>query len=189
MVSDMVGRRNASRRRVGTRMLGGAFRAKSDAAKAYRTAAALGAASPIEDLPFPEPRCQEFVASRTPGASTELHDNHHLFQFHSPSIARPPIMPAPIRGEQFLSGASGQNTRNLLRVIILGFIAAAAVSSRLFSVIRFESIIHECRSKAISDSYMRTSADPNSRSVVQFPGHQVSCQAWLLQLLGLVRRP
>jgi dolichyl-diphosphooligosaccharide--protein glycosyltransferase len=32
----------------------------------------------------------------------------------------------------------------LLRVIILGLIAAAAVSSRLFSVIRFESIIHEC---------------------------------------------
>lgn len=53
-------------------------------------------------------------------------------------------MPAIASGDHFLSGPSAQNTRNLLRVIILGFIAAAAVSSRLFSVIRFESIIHEC---------------------------------------------
>ncbi|KAK5680128.1 oligosaccharyl transferase stt3 subunit, partial [Elasticomyces elasticus] len=42
-----------------------------------------------------------------------------------------------------LKGSSGKSTRGLLRIIILGTIAAAAVSSRLFSVIRFESIIHE----------------------------------------------
>ncbi|PYI25175.1 STT3 subunit of Oligosaccharyl transferase [Aspergillus indologenus CBS 114.80] len=42
-----------------------------------------------------------------------------------------------------LKGNTGRNTRGLLRIIILGTIAAAAVSSRLFSVIRFESIIHE----------------------------------------------
>ncbi|KAL2854291.1 Oligosaccharyl transferase STT3 subunit-domain-containing protein [Aspergillus pseudoustus] len=42
-----------------------------------------------------------------------------------------------------LKGSSGQNTRGLLKVIILVTISAAAVSSRLFSVIRFESIIHE----------------------------------------------
>ncbi|PWY89358.1 STT3 subunit of Oligosaccharyl transferase [Aspergillus heteromorphus CBS 117.55] len=42
-----------------------------------------------------------------------------------------------------LKGDSGRNTRGLLRFIILATIAAAAVSSRLFSVIRFESIIHE----------------------------------------------
>ncbi|KAF2836452.1 glycosyltransferase family 66 protein [Patellaria atrata CBS 101060] len=46
-------------------------------------------------------------------------------------------------GDQLLKGATGRNTRGLLRVIILCTIAAAAVSSRLFSVIRFESIIHE----------------------------------------------
>ena len=69
--------------------------------------------------------------------------------------------------EPFLKGDSGRNTRGLLRLIILCTIAAAAVSSRLFSVIRessdhrnavpatwsmltyasssgFESIIHEC---------------------------------------------
>lgn len=45
---------------------------------------------------------------------------------------------------QLLKQATGRNTRGLLRVIILVLIAAAAVSSRLFSVIRFESIIHEC---------------------------------------------
>ncbi|KAJ5728636.1 uncharacterized protein N7483_003144 [Penicillium malachiteum] len=42
-----------------------------------------------------------------------------------------------------LKGSSGRNTRGLLRIVILLTIAAAAVASRLFSVIRFESIIHE----------------------------------------------
>lgn len=46
-------------------------------------------------------------------------------------------------GSQFFEGETGRNTRGLLRLIILVFIAAAAISSRLFSVIRFESIIHE----------------------------------------------
>ncbi|ETS87038.1 Dolichyl-diphosphooligosaccharide--protein glycosyltransferase subunit stt3 [Pestalotiopsis fici W106-1] len=49
--------------------------------------------------------------------------------------------PSPI---QALAGlGQNKNTKTLLRVLILGFIAAAAVASRLFSVIRFESIIHE----------------------------------------------
>lgn len=48
-------------------------------------------------------------------------------------------------GRQFFKGETGRNTRGLLRLIILVTIAAAAVSSRLFSVIRFESIIHECQ--------------------------------------------
>jgi dolichyl-diphosphooligosaccharide--protein glycosyltransferase len=43
-----------------------------------------------------------------------------------------------------LKQANGRNTRTLLRVTILCLIAGAAVASRLFSVIRFESIIHEC---------------------------------------------
>ncbi|SPJ79213.1 probable oligosaccharyltransferase [Fusarium torulosum] len=42
-----------------------------------------------------------------------------------------------------LAGVAGGNTKTLLKVIILLFIAGAAISSRLFSVIRFESIIHE----------------------------------------------
>ncbi|KAL9111323.1 MAG: hypothetical protein Q9227_004200 [Pyrenula ochraceoflavens] len=45
--------------------------------------------------------------------------------------------------DPLLQGGSTKSTRTLFRVVILGVIAAAAVSSRLFSVIRFESIIHE----------------------------------------------
>lgn len=41
---------------------------------------------------------------------------------------------APV--DVLLKGNSGRNTRGLLRIIILATIAAAAVSSRLFSVIR-----------------------------------------------------
>lgn len=52
---------------------------------------------------------------------------------------------AAVEGDSFLKQATGPNTRGLLRVIILCLIAGAAVSSRLFSVIRFESIIHECQ--------------------------------------------
>lgn len=43
----------------------------------------------------------------------------------------------------FFSSEGGKNTRGLLRVVILLTIAGAAIASRLFSVIRFESIIHE----------------------------------------------
>ncbi|KLJ06617.1 dolichyl-diphosphooligosaccharide-protein glycosyltransferase [Blastomyces silverae] len=50
---------------------------------------------------------------------------------------------ATVAIEPVLKGAASSNSRGLLRVTILVLIAAAAVSSRLFSVIRFESIIHE----------------------------------------------
>ncbi|TID16984.1 oligosaccharyl transferase stt3 subunit [Venturia nashicola] len=45
--------------------------------------------------------------------------------------------------DALLKGDAAKNTRTLLRAIILLTIAGAAISSRLFSVIRFESIIHE----------------------------------------------
>ncbi|PUU80681.1 Oligosaccharyl transferase STT3 subunit-domain-containing protein [Tuber borchii] len=45
--------------------------------------------------------------------------------------------------EALLKDESTRNVRRLLKVLILITIAGAAVSSRLFSVIRFESIIHE----------------------------------------------
>ena len=41
--------------------------------------------------------------------------------------------------EPFFKGDTGRNTRGLLRLIILCTIAAAAVASRLFSVIRKSS--------------------------------------------------
>ncbi|KAI0172055.1 glycosyltransferase family 66 protein [Hypoxylon sp. FL1284] len=45
--------------------------------------------------------------------------------------------------DMLVSVGKNESTKTLLRVIILCFIAGAAVASRLFSVIRFESIIHE----------------------------------------------
>lgn len=57
---------------------------------------------------------------------------------------------AAVEEGQLLKQATGRNTRGLLRVIILCLIAGAAVSSRLFSVIRFESIIHECQYHHVS---------------------------------------
>ncbi|KAF2750561.1 glycosyltransferase family 66 protein [Sporormia fimetaria CBS 119925] len=52
-------------------------------------------------------------------------------------------MSVQMEDNQLLKQATSPKTRGLLRVIILALIAGAAVSSRLFSVIRFESIIHE----------------------------------------------
>lgn len=42
-----------------------------------------------------------------------------------------------------LAPESLANIKALLRIVILGAIAGAAVASRLFAVVRFESIIHE----------------------------------------------
>ncbi|KAH6998152.1 family 66 glycosyltransferase [Ilyonectria sp. MPI-CAGE-AT-0026] len=47
------------------------------------------------------------------------------------------------KSQDLLEGVTAPKVRTLLRVVILFFIAGAAISSRLFSVIRFESIIHE----------------------------------------------
>lgn len=47
---------------------------------------------------------------------------------------------APISVEPFLKGDTGRNTRGLLRLVILLTIAAAAVASRLFSVIRTRTL-------------------------------------------------
>ena len=48
---------------------------------------------------------------------------------------------ATIGLEPFLKGDGGRNTRGMLRIIILCTIAAAAVASRLFSVIRKSTFI------------------------------------------------
>lgn len=42
-----------------------------------------------------------------------------------------------------ISPTTIENTQSFLRILILGLIAGAAVGSRLFAVIRFESVIHE----------------------------------------------
>lgn len=87
-------------------------------------------------------------------------------------------------GSQFFKGETGRNTRGLVRLIILCFIAGAAVSSRLFSVIRFESIIHECWSLPVCS--IDTADSSASRSLVQFQSNKVPSHTWLLQILGLV---
>ncbi|KAF3923126.1 hypothetical protein ABW20_dc0107416 [Dactylellina cionopaga] len=50
---------------------------------------------------------------------------------------------ASVKSTLFKDPASTESIRNILKVVILLTIAAASMSSRLFSVIRFESIIHE----------------------------------------------
>jgi hypothetical protein len=46
--------------------------------------------------------------------------------------------------DPLLRGSSGQSSRGLLRVIILCTIAAAAISARLFSVIRMYILPEAC---------------------------------------------
>lgn len=52
-------------------------------------------------------------------------------------VESPQVVPLP------LSQGAVRDTKKLLRFAILAVIAAAAVASRLFSVVNFESIIHE----------------------------------------------
>ncbi|KAI9464661.1 glycosyltransferase family 66 protein [Boletus coccyginus] len=52
-------------------------------------------------------------------------------------------MPAAYPLPQNLSPAVVSNTASLLRIIALGLISGAAIASRLFAVVNFESIIHE----------------------------------------------
>lgn len=42
-----------------------------------------------------------------------------------------------------LSTATVANTSSLLRIVALALISGAAIASRLFAVINFESVIHE----------------------------------------------
>lgn len=53
----------------------------------------------------------------------------------APSYAYPPLRLEP---------QTSETARSFLRTVILCLIAGAAVASREFAVVRFESIIHEC---------------------------------------------
>jgi dolichyl-diphosphooligosaccharide---protein glycosyltransferase len=52
-------------------------------------------------------------------------------------------MPAAYPIPSDLSPATVANTASLLRIVALALISGAAIASRLFAVINFESIIHE----------------------------------------------
>jgi dolichyl-diphosphooligosaccharide--protein glycosyltransferase len=74
-------------------------------------------------------------ASEPLASSTTPHDE----PITKPAAARKLAYPLP----QHISPATINNTESLLRFVILGLISAAAIGSRLFAVIRFESVIHE----------------------------------------------
>lgn len=57
----------------------------------------------------------------------------------APSTKRKLAYPVP----SGISPSAINNTESLLRFVILALISAAAIGSRLFAVIRFESVIHE----------------------------------------------
>jgi len=50
-----------------------------------------------------------------------------------------------------ISPATVKNTASLLRIVALALISGAAIASRLFAVINFESIIHELYVYAFPD--------------------------------------
>lgn len=52
-----------------------------------------------------------------------------------------------------VSPATVSNTASLIRIVTLSLIAGAAIASRLFAVINFESIIHELYVRVAFDSF------------------------------------
>lgn len=88
----------------------------------------------VDDLPQPatEQQQQQQQPLSTSSSSTAAPASPELPQ-------RKLAYPIPKR----ISHATIINTESLLRFVILGLISAAAVASRLFAVIRFESVIHE----------------------------------------------
>ncbi|KAH0836799.1 glycosyltransferase family 66 protein [Lanmaoa asiatica] len=58
-------------------------------------------------------------------------------------------MPAAYPLPENLSPTLVSNTASLLRIIALGLISGAAIASRLFAVVNFESIIHEFRATRV----------------------------------------
>lgn len=60
-----------------------------------------------------------------------------------PSVAPVIVRPKTAWPLPDIPSSTIDNTQSLLRFVILAFITGAAVASRLFAVIRFESVIHE----------------------------------------------
>ncbi len=91
----------------------------------------------------PHPPRRESVDKAVPEDLTTLDD------VYQPGPANGSAKPA-INGRKLayplprhISTTAIDNTQSLLRFVILGLISAAAIGSRLFAVIRFESVIHE----------------------------------------------
>ncbi len=88
-----------------------------------------------------------FQTGRTPSC-LRSHSNWHPFSLSLLAI----MADSPV--DVLLKGSSGRSARGLLRIIILVTIAAAAVSSRLFSVIRMclQLILYCFSIRAIANS-------------------------------------
>jgi hypothetical protein len=72
-----------------------------------------------------------------------------------------------------LSRTTIQNTASLLRIVALALISGAAIASRLFAVINFESIIHELCAQLFDLPFTKLIITMQ-RSMVQL----VSCCSW-----------
>ena len=59
-------------------------------------------------------------------------------------------MPAAYPLPKGISPATVANTAFLLRIVALALISGAAIASRLFAVINFESIIHELYARLLN---------------------------------------
>lgn len=82
--------------------------------------------------PPPQPAAQAAPASTsTPTLATQ------------PNVGRVAVKPETAWPLPEIPAHTIDNTQSLLRFVILAFITGAAVASRLFAVIRFESVIHE----------------------------------------------
>ena len=66
-----------------------------------------------------------------------------LSVFNAHKASPTPAMPLAYSLPSNLSPATVTNTSSLLRIIALALISGAAIASRLFAVVNFESIIHE----------------------------------------------
>ena len=72
-------------------------------------------------------------------ATTHADTAHATFESTDTITGRKLAYPLPAH----ISPSTINNTQSFLHILILGLISAAAIGSRLFAVIRFESVIHE----------------------------------------------
>ncbi|ORY31629.1 Oligosaccharyl transferase STT3 subunit-domain-containing protein [Naematelia encephala] len=81
----------------------------------------------VDDVPLPGAASSTIAPSSTSSVPNGSHATQKL------------AYPLP----RHLSSTTVENSASFLRLVILGLICGAAIGSRLFAVIRFESIIHE----------------------------------------------
>ena len=104
--------------------------------------------TPAKGQPTKSDPTQHLLVDDLPPAATEQQQQQQPLSTSSSSTTAAATPEPPQRKLAYpipkrISHATVINTESLLRFVILGLISAAAVASRLFAVIRFESVIHE----------------------------------------------